>query len=146
MPLRISPSQRPAVQKRLDRGLAVIPPPLMRTLLVVRRQPDIEIDLQFLQHPIDLLPERHPIELGQPGFVEALANPVGLGTLRLGPRMIDILHGQIEFVLMPIRCPAVFRSPICQGAIERNLMLLEPGEDPIIQQLRRWHRCLLYRS
>lgn len=67
----------------------------MRALLVVFFHPDIEIDLQLLLRPIDLLPERDAIELVQHRLVEPLADPVGLGMPRLGPGVINVLHGQI---------------------------------------------------
>ena len=69
----------------------------MRVLVVVVLNPRIEIHLQLLQCPIDLLPEHDARELVQDGFVEALADPVGLGMPRLRACEIDVLHGEIPF-------------------------------------------------
>jgi hypothetical protein len=48
----------------------------MRAPLVVVGEPGIEIGLQLLDRPIDLLAERHPVELVEQGAMEALANAV----------------------------------------------------------------------
>jgi hypothetical protein len=39
--------------------------------------------------------------------VEALDDAVGLWALSLCPGMVDILDGEVEFVFMPLRRPAV---------------------------------------
>jgi len=69
----------------------------MWAVLIVVRHPRIEIGLQLFQCPIDLLPKRDPIELIQHGIMEALADPIGLGMPCLGPGVINVLHGQIQF-------------------------------------------------
>jgi hypothetical protein len=48
----------------------------MRTLLVVIGEPGIEVDLQLLDCPIDLLAEGYSIELVQHGAMEALADAI----------------------------------------------------------------------
>jgi hypothetical protein len=97
----------------------------MRSLLVVCLHPCIEIGLSLLQCPIDLLPKRDAIELVHHGLVESLADPVGLGMLRLRPCMIDVLDGQLEFVLMPLGCSTVLGPMVGQDPAQGDVMLLE---------------------
>ena len=71
----------------------------MGALLVICLHPRFEIGLQLLQRPIYFLPERDAIELIQYGFVEALADPVGLGTPGLCARVINVFDGESQFML-----------------------------------------------
>jgi len=109
----------------------------MRTLLVVFLDPPVEIGLQLLQHLIDLLPKRHAIELDHHRLVEPFTNPVGPQVPGLGPRVIDVLHRQVQFVLMAFWHPAVLRAAIFEDPIQQNLVLLEERQHAVIQQLRR---------
>ena len=63
--------------------LAETPAPLMWSLFVVPGDPGIEVSLQLLEAGVDAFAERHLIELLQDGFVEALADAVGLRALAL---------------------------------------------------------------
>lgn len=54
---------------------------------------------------------------------------------RLGPGVINVLNGEIPFVLMALRRPTVLRTAIREDAIQRNLVLLEERQPPVIQQL-----------
>lgn len=97
----------------------------MGPLLVVFRDPSVEIGLQFLQHPIDLLPERH----AKNSFNMVLWNRsqilFGLGMPRFRPGAIDVLHGQVQFILMPLRRSEVLRAAIGEDPVEGNLVLLQ---------------------
>jgi hypothetical protein len=86
----------------------------MGPLLVVLLQPTIQVSLQFLQCPIDLLPERDTIEFMEHSLMEPFADPVGLRMPGLRSRVIDILDRQIEFILMALWRAAVLGSSICQ--------------------------------
>ena len=92
------------VKEGLHRGLAEAPAALMRARFVVRRQPGIEVGLQLVDRPIDLLAERHPIELVEHGAMEALADAVGLRALGLGAGVIDVLDREIELVFVARGC------------------------------------------
>lgn len=74
----------------------------MGALLVIFRDPSIEIGLQLLHRPIDLFPEGYAIELAQHGLMEALANPVGLRMPRLGLGVVNVLNDQVEFVFVAV--------------------------------------------
>lgn len=104
--------------------LAIAPAALMGTLLVVLLYPRIQVGLEFLQRSIDLLPKRYAVELVQHRFVEPFTDPVGLGMLRLGARVIDVFHGEVQFVLMALRGPTVFHAAIGEHAVQRNVVLL----------------------
>ena len=112
----------------------------MGTLLVVFREPGIEIGLQLLERPIDLLPECHAIELIQQGLVEAFTAPAGLGRRGLRPSVIKALHGQIQLIGMALGGPAVLRPPVGQHPGERNRMGLEKRQHAIVQQMGRRDR------
>jgi hypothetical protein len=72
----------------------------MWSLFAVPGDPGIEVNLQLLEAGVDAFAERHLIELLQDGFVEALADAVGLRASRLGAAVVDVLDGQIELVFM----------------------------------------------
>lgn len=65
-------------------GFAETPPPLIRALGL----------LHFLDAAVDLLAERHTIELVEHRAVEALDDAVGLRALHFRARVIDVLHRQ----------------------------------------------------
>ena len=56
----------------------------MRTVLGVRLKPRIEINLELLEGRIDLLAERHAVELVEQGLVESLTDSVRLRCFVLG--------------------------------------------------------------
>ena len=88
----------------------------MWSLFVVPGDPGIEVSLQLLEAGVDAFAERHLIELLQDGFVEALADAVGLRASRLGAAVVDVLDGQIELVLMRLGGAAEFRAAVGQDA------------------------------
>lgn len=67
--------------------------------------------------------------------MEPFANPVRLGILRFGPGVVDVLNGQIQFILMSLGGAAVLGAPIRDGSIQRNLVLIEERRHPIIENL-----------
>ena len=74
------------------------PAALMGPLLVVFGDPRIKVGLQLVDGVIDLLAERHPVELIQDGAMEALADPIGLRAFGLGAAVIDVLDREVELV------------------------------------------------
>lgn len=111
----------------------------MRAVLVVLLLPRIEIKLQRLQRPIDLLPKCDPAEFIEHGFMKTLADPVGLGISYLHSGMVDIPHDQVEFIFMALGCPTVLGPAVGQHSAQRNLLLLEVREYPIIQEISGHH-------
>jgi hypothetical protein len=55
----------------------------MRPTFVEGDEPIVEIGLQVRERAIELLAERHPIELVERGLVKALNDVIRLGTLGL---------------------------------------------------------------
>ena len=80
----------------------------MRPVLIVLREPRIQVSLQFLEPVIQLLAKCHAIKLILDGAVETLANSVGLRRVRLRLGMVDILDSQIQLVLVMFPIPAIF--------------------------------------
>ena len=87
-------SQRDAVDKRLHRSFAVTPPALMGSFFIVPPEPCLQITLEFFECFVDLLAKRYPVELIEHRLVKALTTPISLGTLGLGPGVVDIFHRQ----------------------------------------------------
>ena len=63
--------------------------------------------------------------LGRESAVEALADAVGLRELSFGAGVIDVLHRQIELVLVMLALAAVFRAAIGENAQQRNIAVLQ---------------------
>lgn len=57
--------------------------------------------------------------------MKTFTDAIGLGTLRLSARMIDVLQRQVQLVLVMLRITAVLCAPIRQHAQQRNLKLFE---------------------
>jgi hypothetical protein len=58
--------------------------------------------------------ETSPDKLIEHSFVKSLTDPIGLRTLRLGARMVDVLQGQVQLVVVMLGITAVFCAPIGQ--------------------------------
>ena len=65
----------------------------MGSLFVLLFQPLVEICLQLFDRFVELLTKRHSIKFIEKGLMKPLTDPVGLRTLGLGARVIDILQG-----------------------------------------------------
>ena len=65
----------------------------MGSLFVVLFQPLIEIGLQLFDRFVELLSKRHPVKLIEHGLMKPLTDPIGLRTLSLGARVIDVFQG-----------------------------------------------------
>jgi hypothetical protein len=127
--------QREGVKEGLHRGLAIAPAALVRSVVIVCADPGIEIGLEILDGPVDLLAERHAIELIEHGAMEALADAVGLRAFGFGPGVIDVLDSQVEFVFVPFRVAAVFGSPVGQHPAEPDVVLIEERHHTVVQQV-----------
>jgi len=86
------------VKEGLQRRFAIAPSALMRARFVVRLHPGIEIPLQLVDGAVDFLAERDAIELVEHGAMEAFADSIGLRVLGAG--VIDVLDGEIKFVVV----------------------------------------------
>src|SRR6202011_159244 len=76
------------VKEGLHRGFAEAPAALMRSPLVVLDEPSIEIDLQLVDRPVDILVEGHPVELvPQPHQDQEPADQWHLRALPTGDRL-----------------------------------------------------------
>ena len=114
----------------------------MSALFIILLHPFVKISLQFLNAAVDLLAKGDAVELIQQGFVETLADAVGLRATRFCPRVVDILNGQIELIFMPIMGAAEFRATIRQNTIDTQAMLVKERYHPIIEQIGGRQRCL----
>ncbi len=88
--------QRRALDEGLQRGLAVAVLARVCSFGVVRLDPGIHVDLDFLHAAVQLTPERAGIELVLDCLMEPFADAVGLRALHLRARVIDVFQIQIE--------------------------------------------------
>ena len=83
----------------------------MGPVLIVQFQPAVQVDLELIERSVDLLSKCDSIEFIEHGLVKTFTDTVGLGTLGLGARVIDIFHRQVQLVLMTVGstvlCPPV---------------------------------------
>jgi hypothetical protein len=86
------------LHRRLSKALA----PIVGALLVVGRDPRIEVKLQGVDGVVDLLEEGDAVELVQQRLVEPLTNAVGLAAFDLGKRVVEVLDSEVEFILVAI--------------------------------------------
>ena len=107
----------------------------MRARLVVFGDPGIEIALQLVQRPVDLLAKRHTVKLVEHGFVEALADSIGLWAFGLGARVIHILDREVELVFVPLRIAAIFAAAIGQHAHELDVMAIEERDHAVVEEI-----------
>ena len=88
--------------------------PGMCSFRVVKIHPRIKIGLQLFDRCIDFLSECDSIELILHSSVKSLTDTIYLWDFRLNPRMINVLHSQIQFILVIFPVSAVFRPSVCE--------------------------------
>ena len=110
-------------------------------MLVILGDPRIKVGLQLVDGVIDLLAERHPIELVQDGAMEALADSIGLRTLGLGAAVIDVLDREVELVVVAFTA-AEFGATIGQHPRQPDSVLIIERHHSIVEDLGRGDWCL----
>src|SRR5262249_55250857 len=75
-------------------------------------------------------------------LMQALDDAVGLRALCLGPGMIDVLDGQVEFVFVTIMGTAVLGAAVGQNALQGYTVFLVEGNNPVIEQVSGGNRRL----
>ena len=104
--------ERGCVKEGLHRGLSEAVAALMSSGLVVLIDPEIEIGLKLSDGVVDLFAESDAVELVEQGFVEPLDNTIRLWAFRFGPRVVDVFHGEVELVFMPVVCAAILGAAV----------------------------------
>jgi len=74
--------------------------------------------------------------------VANIATAVGLRMASFGPAVVNVLHRQVQLVLVMFTLPAVFRAAIRSAPAAADVMLLEERQYPVIEQIRRHQRVL----
>lgn len=92
---------------------------------IVLGEPILQVRLQFLQTGIELLAKGGGVELFLNGAMEAFTDTIGLRMARLSAAVVDVLHRQIQFVLVVLALPAVLRAAIGEHTQHRDLVFLE---------------------
>ena len=91
----------------------------MSTRTVVIHHPFIQIELQLFNGLVNLAPECYLVELLQDGFVETLANTVGLRMIGFRFGMLNVIECQIELVIVILRSAAIFGATVGQDESPR---------------------------
>jgi hypothetical protein len=113
----------------------------MGALLVVVDDPSIEIGLQLVDCAVDLLAERHAVELVEHGAVEALADAVVLRAFRFGAAVVDILDRQVELVFMALAA-AELGAAVGQYPRQPDAVLIIERQHPVVEDFGRGDRRL----
>lgn len=92
----------------------------------------IQVELQALQLPVDLLSEGNPIEFIENRLVNSFADPIGLRTLGLRLRMLNLIEFKIELIGMFIQRTRELCSPVRQYPQDLDLLVLKERKNPII--------------
>jgi hypothetical protein len=79
---------------------------------VVVGDPRVEVGLQFVDTAVDLFAEGDAVELVEQGFVEPLADAVGLRAFGSRSRVIDILDCQVELVFVALGIAAILGAAV----------------------------------
>lgn len=87
----------------------------MGSLPIVLLQPWVQVHLQLLQTPVEILPEEQAVAFVLQGLVEPFADAVGLGMVGLGPGMVNVLHRQVELVGVVLQLSTILGAP-CPGS------------------------------
>ena len=103
--------------------------------LVELAHPEVEVGLEVLDRPVELLAESDAIELVEHGLVEALDDAVGLRALGLGSGVVDVLDREIELVFVAVVGSAIFGPPVGQHALQGNVVLLVERDHPVVEEI-----------
>src|SRR5262245_20867979 len=114
----------------------------MRTRVVVFGEPSIEIGLQLLDPAVEPFAERHSVELVEQRLVETLADTICLRAPRLSARVVNVLHREVELVLMALGLAAELCTTIGEHMTDHDLVLVEERDDAIVHQVGGGERRL----
>ena len=109
--------------------------------LIVLGDPGIEVALQLVDRGVDLLAERHPVELVEHGAMKTLADTVGRRAFCLGAAVIDVLDRQVELIFVAFAA-AEFGAAVGQHPRQPNTVLVIKWHHPVVEDLGRGNRRL----
>src|SRR5947209_18927786 len=104
---------------------------------IVIGDPEIEVRLEFADAAVDLLSERHAIELVEQRFVEPLADPVRLWPFGPRSRMVHILDRQIELIFVPFGIAAILGAAVGQHPTEPDVVVVVDWATAVVQTEER---------
>ena len=89
----------------------------MRSLLIIRSEPFVDVNLKFLQGAVQLLSEEQAVALILHGFVEPLTDTIRLRVTGFGPGVVDVLNRQVELIGMVLELAPILRSSVGQDTV-----------------------------
>lgn len=114
----------------------------MGAAIIVILDPFVKVLLQLFQIPVDLLPECHPVELVENCLVERLTDPIRLGTSCPGFGMFYLMILKKNLIGMFIRSSTELSSSISQDPQDVDSLIIEEGQNPVIQSVSGCDRDL----
>ena len=72
--------------------------------------------------------------LPEKSFVDYISGP---GAFGFRARVVDVLDGEIKLVIVMLGIAAIFSAGIGQHALEFDALLIEEGDDAIVQEIGR---------
>ena len=75
--------------------------------------------------------------------MEPFTDAVGLGMVGLGPRLVNVLDGQVALVGVVLEFPAVLGAPVGEDPIELDTLGIKEGDHPIVEQVGRGDGALV---
>ena len=114
----------------------------MRPRLIIFLDPGIQIGLQLVDRTVHLFAKRDTTEFIEHGLVGAFTDVVGLRALGFGPRVINILDRDVEFVSCRSGLPQNSLPRIGQYAQQFDVVALKQWQNTVVEQIRRRDRCL----
>ena len=68
--------------------------------------------------------------------------PLVCGLFNLSAAVVDVLHRQVELILVTFGCAAVLRATIDQHSLQGHPVFIEERDHPVIEQVGRHQRGL----
>ena len=114
----------------------------MRSVNIICSHPLVEIRLKLVEGCIQLGSECDLVELGEHRLVKSLADAIALWLSHPGLRVIDVLDGQVESVLVVLSISTVFGPTVREHPQDGDVLFFESGQDAVIESIGGDERIL----
>jgi hypothetical protein len=84
----------------------------MGPVFILLAPPHLQVSLEFFEMRVTPFAKHNPIALSEHGLMQALADPIGLRTLDLRARRVNVLHRSVHLVFMALGTAAICRAPV----------------------------------
>lgn len=130
------------IQERLQRRFPIAVLAAVGPFSVVVLDPLVHVSLQLIETGVELLAKGDPIKLLEDSAMKAFADAVSLRRLGFRLRVIDILHGQVQLVLVLLEITTVFRTTVGQDAQQTHILRFEERQHLVVKHVSSYQRVL----